>query len=368
MFKILRWILVASVILIMSACGGGSDSRSGVSSGLGSDVNSSLGGGSENADTSKPIITLIGDTTITLTVGDTYTDAGATAFDNVDGNITVNITTNYPVDVNTTGTYTVTYDVNDTAGNVATQVTRTVIVNDTTPPVITILGVNPASAVQFETYTDAGATAEDAVEGNVTVTTTGSVDSDAVGSYTITYTATDSADNNVTAQRTVNVTTKHKLKKTGQSKSYDAKGNEVTNESIKDDGHYKKGITPNYTRNDTTNIVTDHITELEWQDDVEAKKVRKTWFNAQNYCQDLGLDGGRWRLPSRTELVGLSDYGRNKLAINPIFSNVGSYGYWSSTTYAGDSSNAWNVYFNSNGQYYNGKGYRIYVRCVRVGQ
>ena len=81
-------------------------------------------------DATKPLITLNGSSTVTLVVGDTYIDAGATAHDNVDGNITANIIINNPVDTNTAGTYIVTYDVNDTAGNVATQVTRTVIILD----------------------------------------------------------------------------------------------------------------------------------------------------------------------------------------------------------------------------------------------
>ena len=81
-----------------------------------------------NSDTIPPIITLNGETTVTLTVGDTYTDAGATANDNVDGDITANINTNNPVDTSTAGTYTVTYNVSDAAGNNAEEVRRTVAV------------------------------------------------------------------------------------------------------------------------------------------------------------------------------------------------------------------------------------------------
>ena len=50
------------------------------------------------------------------------------------------------VDVNTVGTYTVTYNVSDAAGNAATQVTRTVnITPDVTIPVITLLGESEVS-------------------------------------------------------------------------------------------------------------------------------------------------------------------------------------------------------------------------------
>jgi hypothetical protein len=78
-----------------------------------------------------PVITMLGTSPVTIIVGSTYTDAGATALDNVDGNITENIVTVNPVNINTVGTYTITYDVSDTAGNPATQVTR--IVNVVVP-------------------------------------------------------------------------------------------------------------------------------------------------------------------------------------------------------------------------------------------
>ncbi len=76
-----------------------------------------------------PIITLIGDSNITLLVGDTYNDAGAIAKDTEDGNIDVrNIETNNTVDTSVLGTYIVSYDVNDSKGTQANTVIRTVIV------------------------------------------------------------------------------------------------------------------------------------------------------------------------------------------------------------------------------------------------
>ena len=60
--------------------------------------------------------------------------------------------------------------------------------------------------VQFSTYTDAGATAVDAVDGTVSATTTGSVNTSTTGVYDINYTATDAAGNTATATRTVTVT------------------------------------------------------------------------------------------------------------------------------------------------------------------
>ena len=85
-------------------------------------------------DTTAPIITRLGSATVTLSKGGTYSDAGATAVDNNgDGTITSSIVTVNPVNVNAAGTYTVTYNVSDSAGNAATQVTRSVTVNYIAP-------------------------------------------------------------------------------------------------------------------------------------------------------------------------------------------------------------------------------------------
>ena len=52
-----------------------------------------------------------------VTVGDSWTDAGATAEDDVDGDITDAIQVTGTVDTTTPGLYTVTYSATDTAGN-----------------------------------------------------------------------------------------------------------------------------------------------------------------------------------------------------------------------------------------------------------
>jgi len=87
-------------------------------------------------DTTPPVITLTGASSITLSCGSSYTDAGATASDNADGNITGSIVTVNPVDTAEPGTYTVTYNVSDEAGNPATEVTRTVTIQDNCPAII----------------------------------------------------------------------------------------------------------------------------------------------------------------------------------------------------------------------------------------
>ena len=80
----------------------------------------------ETPDTTAPVITLLGNNPENVYVNSTYTDAGATAMDNVDGNITENILVTGSVNTAVIGSYTLTYNVSDSAGNPATPVTRTV--------------------------------------------------------------------------------------------------------------------------------------------------------------------------------------------------------------------------------------------------
>ena len=151
-------------------------------------------------DTTVPVITLVGAATVSLEVGTTYTDAGATATDNYDGDISSAISTVNPVDSDTVGTYTVTYDVSDANGNAATTVTRTVDVVDTTVPVITLVGAATVSLEVGTTYTDAGATATDNYDGDISsaISTVNPVDSDTVGTYTVTYDVSDANGNAAT--------------------------------------------------------------------------------------------------------------------------------------------------------------------------
>lgn len=78
-------------------------------------------------DTTPPVITLVGSEHVDVVLNDTYTDEGATAEDDEDGDLTASITTDNPVDPDVAATYTVTYSVSDAAGNPASE-SRTVVV------------------------------------------------------------------------------------------------------------------------------------------------------------------------------------------------------------------------------------------------
>ncbi|WP_197466587.1 DUF5011 domain-containing protein, partial [Oleiphilus sp. HI0080] len=85
-------------------------------------------------DTTIPVITLLGSDPVDHEVGTVYTDAGATASDNIDGVITGNIGVTGSVNASVIGTYSLTYNVQDSSGNAAATVTRTVNVVDTGAP------------------------------------------------------------------------------------------------------------------------------------------------------------------------------------------------------------------------------------------
>ena len=147
-------------------------------------------------DTSAPIITLIGDTNVTHEAGSDYTDLGATWSDAVDGNGT--LTGVGVVDDQVPGTYTLTFDYTDSNGNAATTVTRTVVVEDTSAPVITLIGDTNVTHEAGSDYTDLGAIWSDAVDGNGTLTGVGEVDDQVPGTYTLTFDYTDSNGNSAT--------------------------------------------------------------------------------------------------------------------------------------------------------------------------
>ncbi|MDC3105955.1 DUF5011 domain-containing protein, partial [Gammaproteobacteria bacterium] len=129
--------------------------------------------------------------------GTSYTDLGATALDNIDGDITSSITVESDVDSDTAGTYTVVYSVSDSSGNAADQKTRTIVVSDTTKPIITLVGDSEINLLIDDVYVDNGAIAFDNIDGDITgqIITINSVDTSQFGEYSITYNVSDSSGN-----------------------------------------------------------------------------------------------------------------------------------------------------------------------------
>jgi hypothetical protein len=173
-------------------------------------------------DTTAPVITLLGSSTINLEVGDSFSDPGATASDNIDGNLTSSIVVSGNVNTAAAGTYTLNYNVSDAAGNAAAEVSRTVNVNEvagdtqapTVPTNLTAFAITETTAsLSWSASTDNIGVTEYEVFSNGTsigsVTSTGANITGLVAntSYSYTVRAKDAAGNVSSSSNTETFTT-----------------------------------------------------------------------------------------------------------------------------------------------------------------
>lgn len=98
----------------------------------------------EVRDLEAPQLSLAGSPKIYLTRGQAYQEPGYSAVDQVDGDLSAQVTIDNPVDVHVDGTYTITYHVQDQAGN-QQQAQRVVIVREP---------ITPQSGVIYLTFDD----------------------------------------------------------------------------------------------------------------------------------------------------------------------------------------------------------------------
>ncbi|MEG1705637.1 MAG: DUF5011 domain-containing protein, partial [Clostridia bacterium] len=233
-------------------------------------------------DTTAPVITLNGEKEVTIDMGTTYLDQGVIVTDNYDRDITNKLVTINPVDVNKDGTYIITYNVTDINGNKAVEVTRKVIVIDTTKPTITLTGVNPQVIEVHGIYTELGATAVDN-KGNkldAIVIDITNIKLDVVGTYKVIYTVSDKDGLTRIVERIVNVvdTTKPTIKLNGNKEinvelgsTYLDAGAVVTDNYDKDtnitgkhniDTKVVGTYTVTYNAKDTNNNKADEVTRI----------------------------------------------------------------------------------------------------------
>ncbi len=163
----------------------------------------------QGADTEKPEIKLKGSNNITVYLNSTYVDAGATAHDARDGDLTSKIVIDNKVDTSKIGTYTVTYTVKDSNGNTA-SITRTVNVkkegsSTASDPVITLNGESTMTITINSTFVDPGATATDEQDGDIStnIVVSGSVNTAVAGEYQLSYTVKNSYGKQATTTRKV---------------------------------------------------------------------------------------------------------------------------------------------------------------------
>ena len=181
---------ILATVLILQGCGGGGGTSSPAPEPP-----------APPSDTTPPVITLLGEAEVNHEQGTEYTDPGATASDDVDGDIDVAVSGS--VDEAVAATYSITYSASDSAGNSASA-TRTVTVQDTIAPVVTLIGDASVTIDEGLVFSDPGATATDSVDGVLDVVVTGEVGSE-VGAYTLTYSATDAGGNTASVDRSITV-------------------------------------------------------------------------------------------------------------------------------------------------------------------
>lgn len=147
-------------------------------------------------DTTKPVITILKDNPMYICPDGKIKDYGATASDNYDKDLTNKIKTTVKEDE-------IIYEVSDSSEN-KTTLSRKIIRKDITKPVIKLdknITIKKGSTFK-DTYT-----ANDNCDGDVTskVIKTGSVDTNRVGSYEITYKVKDKSNNEAIIKRKVSV-------------------------------------------------------------------------------------------------------------------------------------------------------------------
>ncbi len=152
-----------------------------------------------------PVITLLGETKITIKADGEYKESGFTAIDYFGKDITANVKVNGKIDMTQAGEYVLEYVVTDDYGKKATA-QRTIEVLPV-PPKIKLEGEKEYSLFLLEEYTEKGFSAFDYSGKELTkdVIVTGEVDTEKSGEYVIEYTVTDSYGNTVTEKRVVTV-------------------------------------------------------------------------------------------------------------------------------------------------------------------
>jgi hypothetical protein len=157
-------------------------------------------------DFTRPVIELQGETTIFVNQGQAFNEPGAIVTDNLDKD--VEFVVSGELNLNQPGTYFLYYNATDKNGNRANERVRNVIVRelDNISPSVNLNGSNEMTIDVNSNFIDPGANAIDNLDLNLKVDVVGSVDTTKIGSYTLSYTSTDSSGNKSnTITRKVNV-------------------------------------------------------------------------------------------------------------------------------------------------------------------
>ena len=151
-------------------------------------------------------ITMLGEKEVELECGDPYIDPGVEARYAGESLRVFSRSHNYFGVVGTeTGIITLNYYTTTDHGTELLIGERTVIVKDTTPPVIRLNGMPEQTLTLGQPYFEKGATALDVCSGELTVRADGKVNVSKEGVYTITYSAVDDSGLEASTERIVTV-------------------------------------------------------------------------------------------------------------------------------------------------------------------
>ena len=117
----------------------------------------------------------------------------------------------------------------------------------------------------------------------------------------------------------------------------------------------------------SSDAYTNSETGLMWQDNSDAKYIKKDWDGAMAFCKHLHLAGhDDWRLPNVKELKQLVSSDPRDGGIKKDFKNFGASGYyWSCDSHEDSREFAWMMNFKRGYEYSNYKTYERHIRCVR---
>ncbi|RYD70624.1 MAG: DUF5011 domain-containing protein, partial [Sphingobacteriales bacterium] len=147
-------------------------------------------------DKTGPVITLVGADTMLLEEGRIFSEPGANAFDNVDGDVSSKLRMNYVNLKNSVpGLYRLVYTVKDSAGNESNRYRAIKVIADTTAPRLELFSGDSIYVEIFKSYTEPGYFVADNVSPVIKVNVSGKVNANKFGTYILTYEAVDGKGN-----------------------------------------------------------------------------------------------------------------------------------------------------------------------------
>ena len=174
------------------------------------------------------------------------------------------------------------------------------------------------------------------------------------------------------------------LPRTGQTLCYESTGAITTCNGSGQDGETLKGAVWNSTRftNLANGTIQDNLTDLIWSKDANAPgpdscapATTKNWQNSLDYIKCLNTNSylgfGDWRLPNQNELSSLVNYAQLNQAAwltGLGFTGVQAAFYWSSSTSADSTSDAWGVDMGDGDVDGDNKTYSQFVWPVRASR